>query len=245
MNTILKYLICFLTGGLLTHFWDKYKSRVTALKYRITYQTYGTTFDDPTWGSLKMTYNEITVKNLYNVTVYVQNDSNKDLKDLKFNIRCDDNNESIIILSYVSKVGGPNILKLTDEFEKHLGGKEPQYLLAQRDYKVPILNRGDQIEIYLLVTNYKNLQPCISVHCDHLGLKMEYSEKQPWDILGIPILQSLVAGLLMALISIPLILYNIPYTLLQCALIFIVAISYSLLGALLIKMLKMILRALS
>ena len=159
MKNIIVPVITFLIGAFVMHVWERYKSRVNLLNYEVWHQPLGLTAEDIRFGSVKVLYNEQPVNNLYMSTIYVRNESNKDIADIKLNIACDVN--SIILVSYGRNLSSLNELSFTSEYQGRLISGNPGLDLYQkRDYLIPVINRGDTI-VFTLLTSFGNFDKII------------------------------------------------------------------------------------
>jgi len=73
------------------------------------------------------------------------------------------------------------------------------YIYTRRDYKIPVINRGDTIEITLLTTNFNNQRPVLFVTSEHKGVKLKYYI-EPIKLMGVSQLSSTLLGLIISLI---------------------------------------------
>lgn len=171
--------ILVIIGIILTHIWNKLKSRIVYLHYSVWHQPLGTSVNDNLFGDVQILYNKTPVNSLYFSTVTIENHSSKDIQDLELNIYCDSTSSIMVSHGYLDY--SPNALKFTDEYAALLEKAKTDQptaitALGRRDYKVPILNRGEVIKIQLLMTN-PNKQPEVYVNSEHPGLKMKFSKK--------------------------------------------------------------------
>lgn len=212
-------VIAAVIGAIILHFWNKFQNRMTVLKYSVWHQPLGGAIDDPHFGSIKLLYNDNQIKNLYLSKITISNDCNKDLSNLELNIVADP--ASIILVSHGFRQASLNILEFTEKYQKELENKNTNmHVMQRRDFKLPVLNREDKIDINLLITNLDGKRPFINVSCDYPGviMKLEY---QPNQLLGEPRDQSAIIGIVIALIlCFPLIYIPNPVISIYIAVIF-------------------------
>lgn len=244
MEAIVFPLITFILGIVITHLWLKYKNRINTIKYSVQYQYLGASVDDKRFGSVKLLYNDKPIKCLYNARVLLLNESNRDITDIDMNIVCDP--DSLIILSFGRNTSSFNELAFTDNYGKILSeGKNLVQIFTRRDYKLPVLNRGDKVEILLLMTNINNKQPTLGVSCDYPGVRMKYSQKAPYEIFGEPLHHcSLLGSLIALLLCVPIIVLVSNKTA-AVYIAAIIALFASLLGLVFKKVVKFLLKLLS
>ncbi len=199
-HSLWQSLASFLVGAFVTQVWNKFRTRTTVLRYFVYHYPAGSTVTDPRLGSVKVLYNETEVKNLYVSTVTLSNDSGRDLEDLVLNIESDPG--SMIIEAHGRNQASLNDLRATEEFSNALtvAGQTMNYepVAKRRDYQVPVLNRGDDLQVVLLTTNFKGNQPFLRVACDKPGVKLQQGTKRP-ELFGEPRDSSAAIGALIAL----------------------------------------------
>lgn len=244
-DKIILSLITFVLGIFIKGIWDKFKKRIICLRYTVWHQYLGASVDDTRFGSLKLLYNDNPIKSLYMSNIYLTNESEQDLSGLEINIICDQG--SAILISYGKNRGSLKELTFADEYNTVLLEQKPGnmgYIFGRRDYKVPVLNRGDKVDFTLLTTNFKGLQPVLTVSCDHPGVKIKYGNVLP-KLFGEPQAQSAWIGSLAALLlCMPIIVFIKSKTIavLVAAITCLFAI---LLGIVLIKFWKLLTKILS
>lgn len=242
---ILFPLIGFILGVFFMHIWGKFKNRITLLKYTVWHGYLGASVDDPRFGSLKLLYNNEPIKNLYMSTVLLRNESNRDLSNIELNIVCDPN--SAILVSYGWNEASVNELVFTDKYVDTLLKQNPEdmkSMFGKRDYKLPVLNREDKIRISLLITNFKGMQPFITVGCDYPGIKMKYVQEYR-KLFGEPETHSALLGALVALLLCIPIIFFINNKTIAVLLAAFIGLFASLLGVLIRKFYKLIVKILS
>ena len=186
-------------GIVFNHFWNKYVNKVSHLAFSIWHSYIGSSFEDVNYGSVKLSYNNSEVKNLYSSKIEIRNNSNKDIADLELNISCNDG--SLILVSHGKNVNSIKELRFTDSYFRLLEKVSPDNALiiyTHRDYIVPVINRGDRVEINLLMTNTNAIKPILYVTCEHKGIKLKYFSDQP-KLFGVPQKESVIIGLVIAI----------------------------------------------
>jgi hypothetical protein len=146
----------------------------------VFHQRLGGTVEDPRFGSVKVSYNDNPVKTLFFSTVSLSNDSGRDLTDLALNIVSDPG--SIVLVSHGKNQSSLNDLTYTNDFATALTTAEKSKtwigVANRRDYHIAVLNRGDDIQVSLLITNTQGNQPFLTVGCDKPGVKLKYALKK-------------------------------------------------------------------
>jgi len=192
--------ITLIIGIVIKHIWDRYINRITKLKYSIWHNYIGSSIEDVKFGSVKLLYNQNELKNLYASNVILKNETGKDLNDLELNISCD--NQSLILVSHGRNTNSIKELEFTDTYASIIEQNNPDnanYIYTRRDYKIPIINRGDTIEITLLTTKFNTQRPVLFVTSEHKGVKLKYYI-EPIKLLGVSQLTSTLLGLIISVI---------------------------------------------
>src|SRR5947209_8689591 len=168
LGSVPEWVIPGVLGALTHHVWTRFKTRITVLPYQIEHRYLGGSADDAYFGTLKVLHNDTEVRNVYMSSVTFKNESSRDLHDLELNIAATDS-QTAILVSYGKLTSSLKYLPFTDEFEKKLkqAAKGAQVVLwNHRDYKIPVLNRGDGVTVELLTTHGGGQQPSLTVGCD-------------------------------------------------------------------------------
>lgn len=187
-------VVTLIVGIVAKHLWDKIVNKVARLHFQILHSYVGSSIEDAKFGSVKLLYNENSVKNLYSSSVIVSNNSNRDIDDLELNISCD--KDSLILVSHGQNTSSLNELEFAEKYLTELQNVTPenqQYVYTRRDYIVPVLNRGDKLTITLLTTNFESRQPVLFVGTDHKGVRLEYFIEPPM-LFGVSQTKSAVIG---------------------------------------------------
>ncbi len=172
-----------LLGWLGAQIWNKFRSRVTVLRYQIVHTYLGASQTDALFGTLKVSLNDEEYANVYLSTVSLTNDTGKDFKDLEINIVPDQQTQ--VLGSYGRKSPGMNFLPFTDEFQNYVNQaiaknqEAATYIETRRDYRIPVLNRNDQITVTLLTTNAAGQQPSLAIGCDYVGVRLNQAPTVP------------------------------------------------------------------
>jgi hypothetical protein len=203
--------ITLIIGIAIKHIWDKYINRITRIKYSIWHNYIGSSLEDVKFGSVKLLYNNTELKNLYASNVILKNETGKDVNDLELNISC--NNGSLILVSHGRNSNSIKELEFTSNYREIIDRNIPDdatYIYTRRDYKIPVINRGDVIEITLLTTNLNNERPLLFVTSEHKGVKLKFYI-EPIKLLGVPQNTSVFTGMAASLILCIPIFYYVKY----------------------------------
>ena len=107
------------------------------------------------------------------------------------------------------KKGSISELEFTENYKNalsNLNESNIREIYSMREYKIPVLNRGDTLEFACLTTSTDSQQPTLWIDCEHEGLKMKFKTLPPNYIWNEPQPSCALCGLLSAIIVIPLIM---------------------------------------
>jgi len=192
--------ITLVIGIIMKYIWDKYINRITKLKYSIWHNYIGSSIEDVKFGSVKLLYNQNELQNLYSSNVIIKNETGRDLNNIELNISCDD--YSLILVSHGRNKDSIKELEFTDKYTSIIEKNNPSdsdYIYKRRDYKIPVINRGDIIEITLLTTNFNNQRPVLFVSSEHIGVKLKYYI-EPIKLMGVSQISSSFIGLIISIV---------------------------------------------
>ena len=167
-------------GAVCTHFWARFRGRLTKLRWAVQYQRVAVSAQDAEFGTIQVRYNNRLVNNLHIATLQVQNESVRDLQDVELNIACLAG--STVLISEGALAGSLQRIPFTATFEQSLQQalQNPpnlppgmlNYLRTRRDYLIRVFNRQAIANFVLLIERNDNSSPNITVTCDHVGVRL-------------------------------------------------------------------------
>ena len=177
---------------------EKFKNKLTFIKYKIIYQPLATSNYNSSWGDIEVLYNGKSTFHLNFVTINIINDSNKDFQNLYLDLWVDENSSinghnafydesrKSILLENSHYAGLANTLEKAKVYsEENPNSDYPQdlfnimnYYKKNQIYFLPILNRKTSITLNVLVSNNDNGVPLLNVDIKHLGLKLIETEDE-------------------------------------------------------------------
>jgi hypothetical protein len=197
-------VICTLFGILITAVYNKFKNRIVTLRYKVWHSSLGASINDPKFGSVKVLYNESEVTNLFMSTLELKNDSQKDIENFNLDLKCNDN--SMILVSRGTKKDSIKELNFTTQFQSLLDTTKQEEIekvnniMRTRNYNIPILNRGEKIEISMITSNFKRERPYISAEVEQKGIKIKEQGAIQQEIFGEPLSVCVILGVLISVL---------------------------------------------
>ncbi len=180
---------------------EKFKERLTYLKYRIFFNAIGTTSQHNYWGNIEVRHNGRVTNHLSFVTIEIQNDSNKDLQNVSVDIWADKRSQILGHSGNYNETGNVvglessyysyfnDVLKRSEEDEE-LKQSNPQHqtpvqLLSEREWVqcnkkfiLPVFNRHTGVKLNLLIENFEGKKPILTVSILHKSIKLIRQEDQ-------------------------------------------------------------------
>ncbi len=152
-----KFLACILSalGGIvLTVLTQRLLYKRAVFTYSVEHSRIAASTDDAALGSVRVLWNEKPVTNLYLSTIEIKNESQRDHVDVAVRVYASNTN---LLTEFVWAVGTLQPLVWTKEFQSLTGvgtnstPSEQQFalILAQREYLVPVMNRGQVVRLHL------------------------------------------------------------------------------------------------
>ncbi|MCX2681066.1 hypothetical protein OOZ15_14025 [Galbibacter sp. EGI 63066] len=174
---------------------EKFKNRLTFIKYNILFQPLATSNQNEYWGNIEVYYNGLKTNHLNFMTIILENDSNKDYQDIFIDIWVDknsfikgqngfyvDSGKSIPLeknhyngLVEVLKQNTENIEKKKED-PTHITPvkleNDIEYFQTNSKFYLPVFNRKSEIKFNILAENDNAQQPNIGIDIKHKGLKL-------------------------------------------------------------------------
>lgn len=169
--------------------------------YSVTHNRVGVTAEDPIFGNVAVSWNGNQVQNLYLSTIEMKNESMNDYENVVVSAFT---NDSQLMTEQTQLLDTPNILEWSEKYKNQLHvepGSEPSEkqwttYYGQRDYIIPIFNRGQSIKITYLNSAKSNAMPSIWLFVAQKGVKLKFRGPQN-QILGVPQNQAAFVGVVL------------------------------------------------
>ncbi|MBC6428235.1 MAG: hypothetical protein GDA55_03270 [Cellvibrionales bacterium] len=179
--------------------------------YNVRHSQIGLSAHDSIYGTVQLSWNNQPVARLYLSTVELHNASSKDFDSVIVRIF---SNNTILLTEKAHIVGTTRNLEFSDDYKNKIAvqsGQEPtdeQFDLYrhQRDYIIPIMNRGEKIKIEVLNTPEPNENPVINLDLLHKGVRCKFKIDQPL-FMGEPQETSARVGSVLGLVVVLVLLY--------------------------------------
>lgn len=195
-----------IVGGLVTVL----RNRVKTLEYTARHDRLAFAVNDARFGAVQVTWNGHNVVNLFSSRVEVENQTTRDLSDLRFKVYT--GNETLLLSERPEMPGTAHAVGYTPEYAASLAAapeaqpteQQIQTFLHSREYLVPVLNRGQRVVFtYLTSVPGENQGPSVWVDLLHQGVRIQYRQIVP-HVHGAPARAALLVGLLASAVTLAL-----------------------------------------
>ncbi|HRB97683.1 MAG TPA: hypothetical protein PKY67_08265 [Nitrosomonas sp.] len=210
MNELLQLFqnqyISVIAGGLSGIFtaWltQRVLNRRGIFSYSVTHNRVGITTEDPIFGSVAVTWNGNTIQNLYLSTIEMKNESLNDYENVIVRAYTSD---TMLMTEQTTQLPETPI-EWSEKYREQLhveDGSTPtdnqsNLYRGQREYVIPIFNRGQSIKITYLNSAQSPSMPNIWLSIALKGVKLKFQGPQN-QVLGVPQGQAAFVGVLIGL----------------------------------------------
>ena len=147
--------------------------------YFVNHQQVGVSAEDAIFGSVTVSWNGNPIPNLYLSTIELKNESMNDYENVVVRSYTNDTN---LLSERTQILDSPNILEWTEQYKKQLHvepselATENQKLIynGQREYIIPVMNRGQSIRLTYLNSAKGNEAPHIWLAVSQKGVKLKF-----------------------------------------------------------------------
>jgi hypothetical protein len=178
-NRYLLAAVSLAAGVISTVIAQQILNRRGLLTYFVRHDRVGVSADDQIFGSVRVTWNNNPVRNLFHSTVELVNESFTDFENVTLTAYTSD---TVLLSERTEVVGTTHIVKWSPEYLESLRvptGQAPtpqQFELhgSRREYRIPTLNRGQVIRLYFLNSARGDGGPSIWLDVLHKGLRLRF-----------------------------------------------------------------------
>jgi hypothetical protein len=231
-------------GIILTIIAQLFLNKRGIFSYHVFHTRIGQSAENKVYGSVKLTWNENPISNLYLSKVELINQSLKDYESVIVRIFT---NDTTLLTQSTQIVGTTRSIDFTEEYKKKVsvqeGNKPSKEQLTlfrkQRDFFVPTINRSQTLRFEFLNSAIPNRQPSIWVDVLHKGVKCKFRIAQNM-IFGVPQNDAAIIGTIFGLIAVVLIITFINSVLISAFISFIIGLAVVIPGAFTLKLFRKI-----
>ncbi len=207
-NTLAVSMLSLLAGALITTIATKIHAKTAVFRYSTRVERVALAADDRVFGTVRVSWHDQNVRNLYLVSVEIENASTRDFENVPLKVY--PSGSTIMLNERTAVVNTPYIVKWAPEFAATLvvapGGtlSEGQWNVYNhsREYLVPVFNRGQVLELSYLCTRPDDDEaPYVFVSTQLKGVVLKPQVRSNF-VLGVPVQVTLPRGLMVATVAI-------------------------------------------
>jgi hypothetical protein len=223
-NKIFIATVSIFMGIIITFITQKWINKRSIFAYTVFHNLIGVSTEDPTYGSVKVTWNNDPVPHLFLSTISLTNSSSNDFESVI--VRVHTTNTKLLTENCMLE-GMTRKVDFSDDFDEKIkvpnGGapsiNQIELYECQREYQIPIINRGQKINFQYLNAALSNEQPTIQIEILHKGVKCEFQVPK-MEILGVPQQTAVWIGTLIGIFAIGMIILFVENLIIAVSLAF-------------------------
>lgn len=262
----LRFILTGLASVFVGVYFEKFRRKITLLKYKILFQPLATTDHNEYWGDISVFHNNRIVKHLSFVTVEVKNDSNQDLENINVDFWVDPESQflgvsgnyiesgHLIFLEKESFDFYNDVIRKNFEFSEYQKNnpelipplnlvEELKFVTKNKRFHLPVFNRKTSIRINLLVENFKGVYPKVTTSVLHKSVKLILEEDQD-ESFKKTLKWMIFFGLIIYIIAISLLLSYYSTSKVPIIIVAVIGLTYSIIGLGIYKLIELIKRLL-
>jgi hypothetical protein len=195
----------FVVGVLASNLVAVLRNRVRVLTYTVKHDRIGLSADDRIFGNVRVSWSGAELANLWMSTITLDNQTTKDYSRLQIIAYTGEATRLLSVHTSISKT--PHIVVHTDAFAAQIAVPDGAVPTAQqwdlyyhrREYRVPVFNRGQQVELkYLTTVTPPAPSPAVWLDAMHEGVRFQYLPNVP-RVHGVPVTKAVVVGLVVCI----------------------------------------------
>lgn len=171
--------------------------------YFVNHLRVGVSAEDIIFGTVSVTWNGQPVSNLFLSSLELKNESMNDYENVIVQIYT---NNTLLLSEQTQILNMPNILEWSERYKNQVyvkPGESPtdsqrSIFYGQREYVIPVFNRGQSIRITYLNSAKENESPSIWLSCLQKGVKVKFRVPQN-EIFGVPQPRAALAGIIIGI----------------------------------------------
>ena len=160
-NPLVAAVVGVVLGTVFTWLAQHFSSRRGLFTYVVQHLRVGISGSDPTLGTITINWNGNTVKELFLSTIELKNNSFQDYENVHVRVYTGD---TVILTDRTEIIGTTRSLEWTEEFSQLVSKGEINLISKRRDYKIPTMNRGQEVRFTILNVAWSQITDVSSYH---------------------------------------------------------------------------------
>ena len=238
-SRLLVGLVASILGAILALLVQRLLNKRGLFTYFVWHDPVGLSTEDSVFGTVRVTWNNNPVRNLYLSRVELRNESLNDYEDIVVRVLASD---TALLSESTQIVGTTRFLLWTEEFSRQLSVAKGdvatlhqiELIRRQREFHIPTMNRGQKIQLSFLNDATPGKVPWIGLELLHKGVKLEFRVSQQ-QFMGVPGPSAALVGSALGIVFLLAVVLTIEVTWLAATLCLAFGLTVQIPGALAIK----------
>ena len=226
-------------GGLVTLAIQRILNKRGILSYFVQHSRLGLSVADEVFGTVQLTFNDTTVKNLYASQVELTNESLKDFADVEVTVFTRD---TTLLSERTETVGTLQVVNWTTAYAQELQVPPGEVVThrqidtyqRRRAYLIPTLNRGQAVRFTYLNSPDGDNPPTVWIDIVHKGVKVKFRTHRE-KTLGVTQHHASIVGGGLGLVLVTLLIQTVESTSIVALISFLYGFTAQLPGAVAIR----------
>jgi hypothetical protein len=182
-------LVCALIGFILS----KLTSKMAVVTYNVSTSKLGETANNNIHGKIEVRHRDQVLPNFYFSNIIIHNSSTQDLENIPILFFVGD---GILILSdFIRYTNAVKTIPYSSDYDEISKNPNNNLFFSRREYLIPVLNRGQSINVELTLTHLPNISfPYIRASMVHKGSKL-VERRNVMEFHGVPMNRTLPWGI--------------------------------------------------
>ena len=198
-NRLIIALIACVGGTTLTLLTQRLLHKRGLFTYFVSHFPAGLTTDDPVFGTVRVTWNNSPVQNLYLSRVELRNESLNDYEGIVLRVV---GNDTTLLTEQTGLAGTTRALSWTEQFSQQLSVQQgnpatPSQIATfsrLREFEIPTMNRGQIVYLRFLNDATPGKVPRIDLEVLHKGVRLEFRMNRQ-QYMGVPLPSATLVGI--------------------------------------------------
>lgn len=173
--------------------------------YFVNHNRVGMSTKDSIFGNVSVTWNDQSVDHLFLSTIELKNESLNDYENVVIRTYTDNTR---LLTESTHILDGPNVLEWTDKYKNQLHVEpngtptdiQQNIYNGQREYLIPVFNRGQQVRISYLNAAFSEVVPSVWLSATIKGVKVKFRAPQN-QVFGVPQPLAALVGAILGLVG--------------------------------------------
>lgn len=157
-NKLILTGISLIIGAILKTLIDKILNKTKIIYYHVNTEKIALSNNDPIFGNIKVEWNNLSVNNLYNTVIEIENTTSVDFENLELKVWS--NQDTLLLNEKTHMISTTRIIEWSEAYKKEIYVSDGEQATEsqiniyrhERKYSIPVFNRGQKLQFIYLST---------------------------------------------------------------------------------------------